>query len=402
MSRHTAGDLTRSRPRLASANGGHRAPVVLLCIVALVCAACSSGRIGLSLPSTTVPLTTSTTTTSVPAQHHVTLLPALKVVGNTLELSSGQRLVMRGVLIYAMPFYLNNGQQDQGLAAATEAAYKNRWSMFARIKALGFNTVKIPISSMVYSGDAYGIDGPAAYMARLRAIVNAATIEGLYVVLNWWDSLFEGASVVTEYSTPFSMMKAVEFTFADNPGVIYEPYNEPREISWDQLIVISERMLQFWRGTIGYRGVLIADTQYWSWNFDPSYAAALLAYDRALLGRPDLLIANHRYPNGNTCFCGSERAAWNALVGQYIAKFPLLGSEYGDDDTIGPPELGWGQGFLTYLEDEAFSEGFNGAIIFVWNWEPSAMVDSTTGDLTAWGQMVVDTITTHPDHTAGS
>lgn len=367
-----------------------RRTAVVVVVVALVCTACS-GRIGLALPSTTVPTTTSTSTIP-PKRHHVSLLPALKIVGNTLEQASGRRFVMRGVLIYAMPFYLDEGQPDGGLASATETAYTQRWSMFARIKSLGFNTVKIPVSSMVYSGDTYGLDGEGAYLARLKAIVNAATTEGLYVVLNWWDSLFEGASVVSEYSDPFPMMKAVEETFADNPGVIYEPYNEPREITWAQSIVVSEKMLQYWRADIGYRGVLIADTQYWSWNFDPDYARALLNYDGALLGTPNLLIANHRYPNGNVCFCGAERATWDSLIGQYIGKFPLIGSEYGINDEIGPPELAWGQGFLTYLEDEAIPEGFNGAMMFVWNWAPSAITDPTTGDLTAWGQMIVNTL----------
>ena len=299
---------------------------------------------------------------------------------------------MKGVIVYAMPFYLTNGADDPGLAAVTETAYENRWAMFARIKSLGFNTVKIPLQSTVYSGDAYGLDGAAAYLARLRAVVNAATTEGLYVILCWTDSLTEGSSILTEYSTPFPMMKAVEATFANNPGVIYEPYNEPHDISWDQWIVISEKMLLYWRGQIGYHGVLIADTQYWDWNFSPLYATALLQYDKALLGRPNLLIANHRYPNGNSCFCGGERATWDSLIGQYIGKFPLIGTEYGIDDGIGPPEPLWGQQLLTYLATEAIPGGFNGAIMFVWNWQPDNMIDLTTGDLTPWGQAVVDAL----------
>jgi hypothetical protein len=360
-------------------------------VVAVACSACS-GRIGLALPSTTVKQTTTTTTTIAPHHHAVKLLPALRVVGNTLEQSSGKRFVMKGVIVYAMPFYLTNGGADPGLASVTETAYQDRWAMFARIKSLGFNTVKIPLQSTVYAGDAYGLDGMGAYLARLRAVVNAATTEGLYVVLCWTDSLTEGYSVLTQYSTPFPMMKAVEAIFANNPGVIYEPYNEPHEISWDQWIVISEKMLLYWRGGIGYHGVLIADTQYWDWNFDPVYVTALLRYDKALLGSPNLLIANHRYPNGNSCFCGSERATWDSLIGQYIGKFPLIGTEYGIDDEIGPPELAWGQGLLTYLEDQAIPAGFNGAIMFVWNWEPDAIAEPTTGALTPWGRAIVDTL----------
>jgi hypothetical protein len=300
---------------------------------------------------------------------------------------------MRGVIVYAMPFYETNGEPDPALASTTEAAYANRRDMFARLKALGFNTVKIPVSQSVYSGDTYGLDGTSAYLARLQAIVNAATAEGLYVDLCWMDAVGEGYSVITEYSSAFPMMHAVALMFADNPGVIYEPFNEPHEISWDQWIVISEKMLQYWRGTIGYHGVIIADTEGWSWSFDPSYVSALISYDAALLGHPNLLIANHRYPNGHVCFCGAERAFWDSLIGQYIGKFPLVGSEYGIQDVVGPPELAWGQGFVSYLKDEAIPSGFNGALMFVWNWvDPNTMTNLTTGKLTAWGTAIVAAI----------
>ena len=198
--------------------------------------------------------------------------------------------------------------------------------------------------------------------------------------------------MLTEYSSGFSMMKQVVDMFAGNPGVIYEPYNEPHEISWDQWIVISEKMLHYWRATIGFRGVIMADTQYWSWNFDPSYVAALINYDAALLGKPNLLIANHRYPNGNTCFCGSERQSWDSLLGQYIGKFPLVGDEYGISDGIGPTELAWGQQLLSYLKDQAIPAGFNGALMFVWNWvDDNSMIDLTSaGKLTIWGSAIVD------------
>ena len=380
----------------------HWTPAVAVAVVvALVCAACST-RIGLPLPKTTVATTTST---SVPGHHHqVKLLPALQVVGNTLELSSGRRFVMRGVIVYAMPFYETNGEADPALASVTEDAYAHRRAMFARLKALGFNTVKIPVSSSIYSGDTYGLDGTSAYLARLRAIVNAATTEGLYVVLCWSDAVGEGYSVITEYSSAFPMMHAVALMFADNPGVIYEPFNEPHEISWDQWIVISEKMLQYWRATLGYRGVIIADTEGWSWAFDPTYVSALISYDGALLGQPNLLIANHRYPNGHVCFCGAERAWWNSLIGQYIGKFPLIGSEYGIQDVVGPPELAWGQGLLTYLKDEAIPSGFNGALMFDWNWvvDSNTMTDPTTGKLTAWGTAVVDALATPPSKVPAS
>ena len=362
-------------------------------VVALVNTSCSSGRIGLPLPKMTLATTTSTSTPG--HQHQAALLPVLQVVGNSLELSSGQRFVMRGVIVYALPFYETDGKADPALVSVTAHAYANRRAMFARVKALGFNTVKIPISSAIYASDLYGLDGPRGYLARLRTIVDAATSEGLYVVLCWWDALGEGYSVLREYPSQFPMMKAVALMFRSNPGVIYEPFNEPHQINWGQWVVMSEKMLQYWRATIGYRAVIIADTKDYSWNFNPSYVGALIRYDGALLGKPDLLIANHRYPNRHTCFCGPTFAGWDSVVGRYIGDFPLIGSEYGIFNPIGSVELSWGKSLLTYLKDEAIPSGFNGALMFTWNWvDPNTMTSPTTGKLTAWGAAVVDALGT--------
>ena len=385
----------RSRHESSYANR-HGSPVIAVAlVVALVNTACSSGRIGLPLPKRAVATTTSTRTPG--HDHQVASLPVLRVVGNKLELISGLRFVMRGVIIYAMPFYETNGRADTALGPVTEQAYVDRTAMFTRVKALGFNTVKIPISASIYSSDPYHLGGSSGYLARLRAIVDAATSEGLYVVLCWWDALGEGYSVLKEYPRQFPMMKSVALMFRNNPGVIYEPFNEPHQISWDQWIVISEKMVRYWRATIGYRGVIIADTKDYSFNFDPTYVGALIRYDGALLGRPNMLIANHRYPNRETCFCGTALASWNALIGQYIGDFPFLGTEYGIFNPVASEKLEWGKSFLTYLKDKAIPSGFNGALFFVWNWvDPNTMTNLTTGKLTAWGAAIVADLGARP------
>jgi len=363
--------------------------------MALVNTACSSGLVGLPLPKTTLATTTSTSTPG--RSPRVTRLPVLKVVGDRLELSSGRRFVMRGVIVYAMPFYETDRKADPALASVTANAYTHRKAMFARVKALGFNTVKIPISAAIYASDPYIPGGKNGYLARLRTIVDTATSEGLYVVLCWWDALGEGSSVLRDYPDQYPMMKAVARMFSDNPSVIYEPLGEPNRINWEQWLVMSEKMLRYCRTTMGYRAVIIADTADWSWVFDPTYVGALIRYDGALLGKPDLLIANHRYPNRNSCFCGGTLKTWNSLVGQYIGHFPFVGTEYGIFNGIGSVELSWGKDFLTYLKHKAIPLGFNGALMFVWNWvDPNTMTNLSTGKLTAWGTAIVASLGTSP------
>ncbi|MGO9560366.1 MAG: glycoside hydrolase family 5 protein [Acidimicrobiales bacterium] len=370
--------------------------------MALLCAACAGGssaqnpsKTTLKTPSKPTDLGLAPPKTTVASKSST--LPALKVAGSTLELTSGQRLVMRGVVVYAVPFYETRGAPDPELAAVTRAADGDPQAMFARIKALGFNTVKIPISTAVYSNDPYAPGGAAGYLARLQAIVDTATAQGLFVDLSWWDALAERHSVITEYSSQFPMMNAVADTFRNNPNVIYEPLNEPNGITLEQWLVTSERVIEYWRATIGYRGVLIADTRNWSWSFNPTYVTALIRYDKALLGQPELLIANNRFPNGNPCFCETERAVWDSLVGQYIGRFPLVGTQYGIADSVGKPELRWGQDFAAYLKSYAIPSGFNGALAFVWNWVgPNTMTVALTGELTPWGKAVVQSLASPP------
>ena len=60
---------------------------------------------------------------------------------------------------------------------------------------------------------------------------------------------------------------------------------------------------------------------------------------------------------------------------------------------VASEKLSWGKSFLTYLKDKAIPSGFNGALIFVWNWvDPNSMTDPTTGKLTAWGAAIVAAI----------
>ncbi len=366
------------------ARGRSVAVISVVVAAAVIGAACGRGSIGLPPVKTTVPA--PPTTATLPPAPGAAVTPALAVAGHLLTTASGDRFVIRGVTIYALPFYVVDGRPDPQLAAVTDSAYANRASMFATLKALGYNTVRIPLQASVVAADPYGLGGMRGYLDRLQAFVDAATGAGLYVDVSWWDAFNEGASLPGDYTAEFPMMKAVVDRFSDDPRVIYEPFNEPNGISWDQWIVTFERVLLYWRGSLGYRGVIIADTPNWSWDFDPTYAAALIRYDRALLGSPNLMIANHRYPNGNQCFCGTDRSMWVSTVGQYADRYPLVGTEYGVSDGYGPPEVSWGPSFLTYLTDVSIPQGFNGGITFVWNWiDANSMTSPPGGAMTTWG-----------------
>ncbi|HLN07071.1 MAG TPA: hypothetical protein VK217_12385 [Acidimicrobiales bacterium] len=204
-----------------------------------------------------------------------------------------------------------------------------------------------------------------------------------------------------EYQSQWTMMRTVAAMFRNDPYVVFEPYNEPNHITWAQWILIMKRTLDSWRGVLGYRGLLIIDTPQFSWGFEPAYVRRLQQYDAALLGRADLVIANHRYPDGSLCFCGTSEASWVTTVGQYSSRFPIVGTELGIYDGFGGVGLEWGRSFLAYLDSTAIPHGFNGSVIFVWSWvNADSIIERATGHFTAWGQVVANGFLVHNFATA--
>jgi hypothetical protein len=390
--------MPRSAPRPAERHRLVRRVLPLALLLAVLLSGCSEIPVGLSRPPQAAPsLRTVPSIGRSRAGHpHVRLAPPrrdppprLHVSGTLLETPDGRRVVLRGVNVYALPFYLgSNGGAAPGLGSVTRRAYLDRFSLFRAIRATGANAVRIPLSSTVYfSGTGvYGIRARAGYLGELRAFVDAASDAGLYVVLSWWDALGQGAMLLNTYESELPMMAVVAKLFSGMPNVIYEPYNEPNDISWTSWLPMIETTIKYWRTTIGYSGVLIIDTIDYSWIFSPTYATAVMNYDASILGRANLVFANHWYPNGDSCFCTDEQAQWMAIVGGYVRSFPILGTEYGISDGTGPTELSFGVEMLSYIANHSIPEGLNGAFVFAWNWiDPNAMTAGPRETLTPWG-----------------
>jgi len=121
--------------------------------------------------------------------HSASSARRLEVRGNLIRLVSGPRFVMKGVVVYALPFYYVDHRVDRNLETVTNQAWRERARLFAAIRASGANTVRIPLSASVYDDNRYFPGGSAAYLSRLRGLVQTATADRLYVVLCWWDSL---------------------------------------------------------------------------------------------------------------------------------------------------------------------------------------------------------------------
>lgn len=324
--------------------------------------------------------------------------PVLRTSANLLVDGRGHRVVLRGVTLYAVPFEdAGAGHPDPNLQRVTSTVYADRTAIFHSIAATGANVVRIPVSGYSWTHDTYGLGGSAGYLRRLVAIVDAARHAGLYVIIGWWDATAWGTTFPANEPGQAAMMAAVAHAFRHDGRVMFEPFNEPNGIGWSSWQGVVTRTLDLWRRQIGYRGVLILDTIAFSWDFDPAQATVVLDEDRRIAGTPDVVFANHRYANTDTCFCGRAAQAWTDDVERFVGTFPILGDEYGNFNAPFPPQPAWTSQFLAYVGTRSIPAGLNGALAFVWYWvDPNTMTAADAHTLTAYGRQVAADILQSP------
>lgn len=319
---------------------------------------------------------------------------ALTLEGNLLH-DGDERFVMAGTSAYVLPFYTSGGGRDEELAETTERGYQRREQMLSHMRDSGVNTLRIPVALSGYDEDVYGLGGREAYLDRLRDLVDAAAERDIRVVVGWWDSHSGGAEWVEDYRDVFPMMRDVREALEPWPSVVYEPFNEPHGVTWEQWEDVMSDVVHFWREDLSYDGVLLLDTIDWSWSFDPEVADRMMELDAGLRdGEPAVLFANHRYANHQTCFCGDEREQWEEEVGQYLGDYPIVGTEYGR--WTGPefqPQEQWNADFTEYAADVAIPAGLNGFIAFVWDWvDENSMTEDDGRTLNEYGRLVRDEV----------
>jgi hypothetical protein len=319
------------------------------------------------------------------------------VEGNLLKFGNGQRYVLKGAAIHFVEQY-----NDAVMQKTTLANWHNRDAILLKMRAMGMNTIRIPLTHAVY--DAGQIRSKAAWLDRLEGIAQAADAHDMNVIFSWWDGDTDGANWPANYTKLFPMLTDVVTRLNKYPNVMYEPWNEPNHVSWDQWQAPMQATIEKLRSSpLNYTGVIFVDTINWSWSFDATQAQILLNTAHPNGGRPNIVFSNHRYANATTCFCSTgpspdNPANWQSEVGDWAGTYPIAGLEYGHFNAGFTPSFQWDQQFLQYVADTAVpydpvdpsgpKGGFNGALAFIWDWvDPNTMVtpDGERTNLTQWG-----------------
>ena len=131
------------------------------------------------------------------------------------------------------------------------------------------------------------IDYPEDNKARIIRVVDAAIVEGLYVIIDWHTDHAENWP-----SQAVTFFQEMATTYGTNDNIIYEIYNEPLDISWPDVVKpYAESVIAAIRA-IDPDNLIIVGTPEWSQRVD-------LPADNPITGYTNIAYTLHFYTGGH-------------------------------------------------------------------------------------------------------
>jgi len=217
------------------------------------------------------------------------------------------------------------------------------------------------------------------YLAMMKLLAN----NGIYVMP--CDHTYTGKDISGYTSTSFPDFKTI-IDYANQQGItnylIMNPYNEPYQSdnpsSWN---AANEATLQYFRTTLGFKGVVVLDTAGYATSDNTSSFQTLMSYDASLLGgKANIIFSNHLYPN-------YDYQTPISLSKQY----PILLGEIGN--TLSGSYSSSGASYVNTVFQSLISTGIpngnNGAFPWVWWWTDGNQMTNDGLTLNSFGQQIV-------------
>lgn len=270
---------------------------------------------------------------------------AVRVSGTALTDTAGRRVELRGVNRSGSEY---DCQQGGGVfSGPTDVA------SIDLLRSWNVNTVRIPLNEHCWIGnmDWAPTSSGTAYRNSVTAYANRLAANGIRSIL---DLHFTGPTEIwgeqsrempnTTFSVPF--WKSVATKFAGNPAVLYEPYNEPHDVSvacWRDGCTMPggwqaagyQQLVDTIRAT-GAKQPIIVNGLDWGHDMSPLLTAMPRDPAKALVAGQHL----YNFKNCVTATC------WSARFAPVAAKMPLVAEEIGVNDCSTAMPLA----FMTWMD----------------------------------------------------
>ncbi|HEY1696143.1 MAG TPA: cellulase family glycosylhydrolase [Polyangiaceae bacterium] len=304
---------------------------------------------------------------------------AIHVSGNHLVDGAGNPITLRGVDVSNTEFTCAQNWTTDPYGGAPLSSV----ATFQAIRGWNANIMRLPLNEDCWL-NINGVEvGGSAYQSAIQAEVAAAHAAGLFVILDLhWTApgtqraLSQNPEPDLDHSPAFWTSLAT--MFANDPGVIFDLFNEPYEwwgtdpdvwnawlngdtktqyvtggspyqvtANWQS--VGMQQLVNTVRATGAKQPILINGI---GWANDASGWLAHAPVDPA----NQLVVGAHIYP-GQPC---ADTTCWDSVFGPIAAQYPVLVGETGDDVTAPVTFL---PGFLSYAD----AHGWN---YLAWTWNP--------------------------------
>ncbi|HEY0058443.1 MAG TPA: glycoside hydrolase family 5 protein [Flavisolibacter sp.] len=186
----------------------------------------------------------------------------LKVEGTQLKSEGGDSIVLRG-----MSFGWHNFWPRFYNAGAVEWLAKD-WNCSVVRAAMGIEP------------DGGYLKDPAGATAKVKAVVDAAIKQGVYVIIDWHSHNINTAEAK-------AFFKDMATAYGAYPNVIYEIFNEPDEESWAEVKKYSEEVIAAIR-SVDKDNIILVGSPHWSQDVH-------LAADDPIKGVNNIMYTLHFY-----------------------------------------------------------------------------------------------------------
>ncbi len=275
--------------------------------------------------------------------------PPLKVVGNQLLTSNGQPARLRGVNCASLEW---SSDGDGHIFKTVQVAVKE-WHA---------NLIRLPLAQDRWFGKApEQKDGGAAYRELVRQLVDLCAANNAYIILDLhWSNAGEWGKNIGQHNLPdtnsITFWKDIAPIYKDNAAVLFDLYNEPAHIDWDQWFkggpmtetdeetkskltydsVGMQALVDAIRST-GAKNVIIAGGIDWAYEVEGILLGRRLS-DRDGDG---IIYAVHPYPHAYPRVGRETIGQWVSRMETFGRKLPFIVLEFGSIERMWPFPKEW-------------------------------------------------------------